>query len=279
MITAHMKSSEIGGKEGILFTHQLRMQIHPGTDDSGMPQPVPPGWLNNGSWALSSPILMEGHRFLQKWARKDLTKDHISANETQLCGQEWPGGFVTSPPWAPAFPPPWAGVTHRNGQLLDLKLQGWSWGSHPVWKLRPGDSWFPSNLGASEVYFSYIQESISKERKEGSYGGNCTWDAWAHCVLMTSGGFPEENATCSCELSPVSSTTSLWSSSPFHKTERSAAELLLFRYGLLEPPVYSPTLVTGSSVSPPEAGTGSCSGRLWAAGWWRSPLYGLPHSA
>lgn len=53
--------------------------------------------------------------FLQKWAGKDLTKDHISADKTQLCGQGAAGGAL----WhhhlgPPPTPNPELGVTHQK---------------------------------------------------------------------------------------------------------------------------------------------------------------------
>lgn len=194
--------------------------------------------------------------------------------------REWPGGLCDIATLGPCLPPTlsWASLT-RNGQLLDLKLQvdrgvlirfGSSGlethGSLQTWEL----------LG---IYFSYIpREHLQRERKEGSYGRNCTWDAWAHCVLMTSWGFPRRECYLFLWIISVSSTTSLWSSSPFHKTERSVAELLLFRtWATRTSCVFSYLGDWVKRVRPlrrREAHVQDASGHLAGDG---HPLYGLPH--
>lgn len=227
-----------------------------------MPQPVPPGWLNNGSWALSSPHWWRVTEFLQKWAGKDLTKDHISANVNPTL---WTGsgqgalwhrrlGPLPSPPWAGRHSPEMASCWILNCRLIVVLIRFGSSGLETHGSFKLGSFW--------GFYFSYIpREHLPKrERKEGSYGGNCTWDAWAHCALMTSWGFPRRECYLFLWIISVSSTSIPLAASAFPQDRKECCRApAISNTGYLEPPGCILLPCDWVKRVRPETARGSCS--------------------
>ena len=263
------------------------MQIHPLTEDPGTPPTSAPRVTQQ---RLISTSISNTDGGSQTSSRNVLGKTWLKITyqlmKPNSLDRERPGGFVTSPHWAPDPPSlSWASLT-RNGQLLDLKLQVdrgvliWfgssgleTHGSLQTWEL----------LG---IYFSYIpSQHLQREKKEGSYGGNCIWDAWAQ----------RPGSLCSYDLLGVSQKRMLLVTVnylgalnhiplvklafPQDRKEYCRAPAVLNTGNLSPLSILLPWWL-GQTCVYPETAWGSCSGRLWASGWRQSPpLWSSPWSA
>ena len=111
----------------------------------------------------------------------------------------------------------------------------------------------PFKLGSFWGFiFPTSQESISKEReKKEVMVETAPGTPELTVFLWPPGGFPEENATCSCELSRCPQPHPSGRARLSTRQKGALQSSCYFEHGLLEPPVYSPTLVTGSNVCVP----------------------------